>query len=212
VLSLGEWHHVALWFLRTSSPSSRLARAPAPRSLACCSSRSPSSPLASSAAARAEAQAKAASAFTALANVFFVSLVALIPHTGLGIPVLVMSTFALLNTVQMGRDLWRSEGRRARLGWALVLSGLVVYGFELRLGWELFRNPAGMGSEGYLDALAFLMLGIYGIALARAWELLGAVPRRGLLGWLLFKRTRGEQEEVRSEQDDAQRSDLEDGT
>jgi hypothetical protein len=33
-----------------------------------------------------------------------------------------------------------------------------------------------------------------------------------LLGWLLFKRTRGEQEEVRSEQDDAQRSDLEDGT
>jgi hypothetical protein len=56
------------------------------------------------------------------------------------------------------------------------------------------------------------MLGIYGIALARAWELLGAVPRRGLLGWLLFKRTRGEQEEVRSEQDDAQRSDLEDGT
>jgi hypothetical protein len=162
--------------------------------------------------ARAEAQAKAASAFTALANVFFVSLVALIPHTGLGIPVLVMSTFALLNTVQMGRDLWRSEGRRARLGWALVLSGLVVYGFELRLGWELFRNPAGMGSEGYLDALAFLMLGIYGIALARAWELLGAVPRRGLLGWLLFKRTRGEQEEVRSEQDDAQRSDLEDGT
>jgi hypothetical protein len=56
----------------------------------------------------------------------------------------------LLNTVQMGRDLWRSEGRRARLGWALVLSGLVVYGFELRLGWELFRNPAGMGSEGYL--------------------------------------------------------------
>jgi hypothetical protein len=119
--------------------------------------------------ARAEAQATAASAFTALANVFFVSLVALIPHTGVGIPVLVMSTFALLNTVQMDRDLWRSEGRRARRGWALVLGGLVIYGFELRIGWELFRNPAGMGREGYLDGLAFLMLGIYGIALARAW-------------------------------------------
>ena len=162
--------------------------------------------------ARAEAQATAASAFTALANVFFVSLAALIPHIGVGIPVLVMSAFALINTVQTGRDLWSSEGRHARRGWALVLGGFVIYGFELRLGWALFRNPAGMGSQGDLDGLAFLILGIYGIALARAWELLGAVPRRGLLGWLLFKRTRGEQEEVRSEQDDAQRSDLEDDT
>jgi hypothetical protein len=165
--------------------------------------------------ARAEAQATAASAFTALANVFFVSLAALIPHIGVGFPVLVMSAFALINTVQTGRDLWSSEGRHARRGWALVLGGFVIYGFELRLGWALFRNPAGMGSQGNLDGLAFLILGIYGIALARAWELLGAVPRRGLLGWLLFKRKRGEQEEeeeVRSEQDDAQRSDLEDGT
>jgi hypothetical protein len=166
--------------------------------------------------ARAEAQATAASAFTALANVFFVSLAALIPHIGVGIPVLVMSAFALINTVQTGRDLWSSEGRHARRGWALVLGGFVIYGFELRLGWALFRNPAGMGSQGDLDGLAFLILGIYGIALARAWELLGGVPSRGLLGWLLFKRTRGEQEEVRSEQrseqDDAQRSDLEDGT
>ena len=94
----------------------------------------------------------------------------------------------------------------------MVLGGFVIYGFELRLGWELFRNPAGMANEGNLDGLAFLMLGIYGIALARAWELLGAVPRRGLLGWLLFKRTRGEQEEVHSKQDDAQRSDPEDST
>ena len=107
--------------------------------------------------ARAEAQAKAASAFTALANVFFVSLVALIPHTGVGIPVLVMSTVALLNMVQMGRDLWRSEGGRAGREWVLVLSGFGVFGFELLLGWDLFRNPA---SEGNLDTLAFLMWGI----------------------------------------------------
>jgi hypothetical protein len=144
--------------------------------------------------------------------VFFVSLAALIPHTGLGIPVLVMSAFALLNTVQMGRDLWSSEGRHARRGWALVLGGLVIYESELRLGWELFRTPAGVGSQGYLDGLAFLILGLYGIALARAWELLGTVPKRGLLGWLLFNRTRGEHEEVHSERDDTQGSDLEDDT
>jgi hypothetical protein len=123
-----------------------------------------------------------------------------------------MSAFALINTVQTGRDLWSSEGRRARGGWALVLGGFVVYGLELRLGWDLFRNSAGMANEGYLDGLAFLILGIYGIALARAWELLGAASRRGLLGWLLLKRTRNEQEEVHSEQDDAKRSDLVDDT
>jgi hypothetical protein len=117
--------------------------------------------------ARAEAAAKASSAFTALANVFFVSLAALIPHIGVGIPVLVMSAFALINTVQTGRDLWSAEERRARGGWALVLGGFVVYGLELRLGWALFRNSAGMANEGYLDGLAFLILGIYGIALWR---------------------------------------------
>ena len=58
----------------------------------------------------------------------------------------------------------------------------MIYGFELRLGWELFRNPAGMVNEEYLNRLAFLMLGIYGIALARAWELLGAVPKITHLG------------------------------
>jgi hypothetical protein len=63
-----------------------------------------------------------------------------------------------------------------------VLGGFVVYELELRLGWGLFRNPAGMANEGYLDGLAFLMLGIYGIALARAWKLPGAVPNITHLG------------------------------
>ena len=63
-----------------------------------------------------------------------------------------------------------------------MLGGFVVYGLELRLGWELFRNSAGMANEGYLDGLAFLILGIYGIALARAWELLGAAPNITHLG------------------------------
>ena len=66
--------------------------------------------------ARAEAAAKASSAFTALANVYFVSLAALIPQIGVGIPVLVMSAFALINTVQTARDLWSSEGRHTRRG------------------------------------------------------------------------------------------------
>jgi hypothetical protein len=52
----------------------------------------------------------------------------------------------------------------------LVLGGFVVYGLELRLGWGLFHNPAGMANEGYLDGLAFLMLGIYGIELDASLE------------------------------------------
>ena len=48
-------------------------------------------------------------------------------------------------------------GGRAGHEWVLVLSGFGVFGFELLLGWDLFRNPA---SEGNLDTLAFLMWGI----------------------------------------------------
>src|SRR4051794_40174243 len=63
--------------------------------------------------APAEQQARAARAFTALVNVFFVSLGALIPGTHLGYIVLLTSTVALLNTLSVGqgilRQLWQRQ-------------------------------------------------------------------------------------------------------
>jgi hypothetical protein len=95
--------------------------------------------------ASAERQAVAAGAFTALANVFFVSLGALIPGTNLGGFVLVVSTVALLNTLSVGLGISgqlrrrQIEGRRAANAVALVLVGFVIYGFEWWYGLSLWQ-------------------------------------------------------------------------
>ena len=138
--------------------------------------------------APAEHQAGAAGAFTALANVFFVSLGALIPGTNLGNFVLVTSTVALLNTLSVGqgilRQLWQRqiEGRRSAHAVVLVLAGLVIYGLEWWYGLSLSR---AMSETHYFTGLAYLLIGVFGFGLLRAWELLGARHRRGLLAWLI---------------------------
>jgi hypothetical protein len=141
--------------------------------------------------APAEHQATAAGAFTALANVFFVSLGALIPTSNLGGFILVASTIALLNTLSVGQGLLRQlrhrqiEGRRAANAVIVVLIGFVIYGFEWWYGLSLGREP--QYETYYLTALTYLLVGVFGFGLVRAWELLGA-RRRGLLAWLIFSR------------------------
>lgn len=94
-----------------------------------------------------------------------------------------MSVFALLNTLGLGRRLWRGwvEGRLPSRGAGLVLLGFIIYGLELWYGWSLVRTPADIG---YVSYLAVLLLGVYAVGLGRAWELLGA-RRWGLLAWFL---------------------------
>jgi hypothetical protein len=133
--------------------------------------------------ASAENQAIAAGAFTALANVFFVSLSALIPGTNIGNFVLVTSTVALLNTLSGGRELLRQlwqrqiEVRRSANAVVLVLVGLVIYGLEWWYGLSLSR---GLSETYYFTGLAYLLVSVFAFGLIRSWELLGA-RRRGLL-------------------------------
>ena len=141
--------------------------------------------------APAERQATAAGAFTALANVFFVSLGALIPTSNLGHFILVASTIALLNTLSVGQGLLRQlrhrqiEARRAANAVMLVLSGFVIYGFEWWYGLYLGREP--QYATYYLTTLTSLLVGVFAFGLVRAWELRGA-RRRGLLAWRIFSR------------------------
>jgi hypothetical protein len=140
--------------------------------------------------ASAEQQATAAGAFTALANVFFISLGALIPNTNLGGFVLVMGAIGLSNTLTVGWGLVRElrqrrlGGRRAANATMLVLVGFVIYGLELWHGWSLLHAPS---ETGYVWVVALLLLFVFGFGLVRAWELLGA-RRRGLLTWLISPR------------------------
>ena len=128
--------------------------------------------------AEAVRQAQALSAFTALANAFFISMASLIPDIKIGIVVTIvafasaMQTLALLTLVKH----WRAQSIVYR-GVVLFLGSALIYALELAVGIQLWVAP---GNRGSLDGLLELILGAYAIGLGRAWELLGA-PRSGFV-------------------------------
>jgi hypothetical protein len=129
-----------------------------------------------------ERQAVAGSAFTALINAFFISLVALIPHFYLGSVIVPFSSLCLATSLIQGwqllrlRKSWPSLLRRA----FLVLLSFALYGLELVNGLQLLTDPSQVG---IVYGLVACLLGAFGLGITRAWELLG-VHRYGLLGWL----------------------------
>jgi hypothetical protein len=154
-------------------------------------------------AASVEHEAVASSAFTALANAFFVSAAALLPGASIGPVALVLSVAGLFSTaylaartVPAGFRRTRSIRRGRRLVSLLVtlLGSVAVYGAELRTAFGLASDPT---DPGLVSGLARLVLFVYGLALVRAWELLGA-PRFGLGGWLNPLGDPDEQEQTRA--------------
>ena len=129
-----------------------------------------------------ERQAVAGSAFTALVNAFFISLVALIPHFSVGSVIVPFSSLCLLTSLIQGWQLfrsvksWQSLLRRA----FLVVLSVALYGLELLNAFQFITDPSQVG---YLYALVSCLLGAFALGLFRAWELLG-VYRYGLFGWL----------------------------
>jgi hypothetical protein len=127
-------------------------------------------------------QAQAISAFSALANVFFISMSSLIPGVLIGV---VVTAVAAASTLQLLGLIVIVRGYRADLittirGGILFLVSAIVYGTEIYLGLLLWTRP----STGALVGLLEVLLGAYGIGLGRAWQLLGA-PRIGLITFLL---------------------------
>ena len=120
-----------------------------------------------------ERQTRATSAFTALFNAFFVSLVALIPFTNVGGVALTMGAIGLINSVGIALQLQRRErGWRALARGAFLLAAsFVLYGMESYYAVALLNNFRDVGA---VFVLAYLMIVAYGIGLSRAWELLGA--------------------------------------
>lgn len=125
-------------------------------------------------------QAQALSAFTALANIFFISMASLIPHQPFGVEVTIVALPAVAQTLGLLRLLphWRAVHIVWR-GLFLFLASGGVYFYEVAIGVQLWRSPGNLDA---LVSLLFLLLGAYAIGLGRAWELLGA-PRSGLLSW-----------------------------
>ena len=129
-----------------------------------------------------ERQAVAASAYTALLNAFFISLFALIPGTSAGWVALVMSCSGLWSTLFLGWSLLKHptglQSIVRRL--AMILVGIVLYGFELYTAILLINAPANISAS---FILATLVGAAYGLGLLRAWQLIGA-RRFNLTSWL----------------------------
>ena len=136
--------------------------------------------------AQAERQALALSAFTALANAFFISFGSLIPDLPFGVLVVVAGGVAVSQTIALLAlfPSWRREGTLVRSVVLFAISA-AIYVSEIVLGILLLYKP---GDPGYVNQLAVLLLGVFSIGLARAWELLGAPHGRGavstIAGWL----------------------------
>jgi len=126
-------------------------------------------------------QAQALSAFSALANIFFISLAALIPGIAIGPVVAVIAVPSMLQTLGLLLLIphWRAENA-VRRGVILFSVSALIYGYEMAIGIRMWLVPSDTGA---LSGLLELLLGAYAIGLGRAWELLGA-PRLGWYGFL----------------------------
>lgn len=132
--------------------------------------------------ASAERYALATSALTALVNAFFTSLGALIPQVNIGWFALFISAASLMSTLSLAANIlksWSGWLNLLRRGFLVAVS-LVLYGFEFYFAVLVFKTPTDVG---IIYSLTALLMGVYGLGMSRAWQLLGA-PKGGLLGWL----------------------------
>ena len=113
--------------------------------------------------ASAAGRAQAGSAFISLSNCFFVSLVALIPKTGLGVVAIAVSIICLLANVRMHGQVARQE-----LQFAMLVLSLVTYLFQLIIGILLVISQA---DHALVYSLAYLEIALFAVALSRAWAL-----------------------------------------
>ena len=123
-----------------------------------------------------ERQAMASSCFIALSNPFLIALIALIPSIdagAVGLTTLGLSVMGLFNSFILGWFLlrqpmgWRNTVRRT----AFVLVSLGLYVGEFYAG-KLLLTPSNLTVS--LSSLAGFQVGLYGLGLSRAWDLLGA--------------------------------------
>ncbi|MEO5950006.1 MAG: hypothetical protein ABIQ04_01010 [Candidatus Saccharimonadales bacterium] len=112
----------------------------------------------------------AESSYTALLNIFFISLVALIPNTSLGYVMVTMAAVGILNTIHFFR-----VGPQLRHNVSILIVGGLFYVAELLYGIFIIFRP-----EGYIISNNIIMgmfIFLFGAALARAWELTGIRKR-----------------------------------
>lgn len=104
-------------------------------------------------------------AFTALGNIFFVSLAALLTHE-VRPTMVVIGCLAIVQTLRLGRARFRLSAGWS--GWQnFGLISVCIYGFELVAALGLNARDASV------ERIVYIVFGLYGYALGTAWGLLG---------------------------------------
>jgi hypothetical protein len=114
--------------------------------------------------ASARAQAVVGSAFTALVNSFFVSIIALIPGTSLGYTAAVMGVLSLYSTWRLHHELAGYDAAVLQLVMAVA-----AYLGQLGVGITLALNPH---DTSLVYDVAYLLIGSFAVALRRAWSVM----------------------------------------
>ena len=114
--------------------------------------------------ALAKTQAIAVSAFTALVNAFFVSLIALVPSTNLGYTAVIMALGGLYSTFRLHRSL--GKGESALLQLVLATAAFLT---QLVTGAFLIASP---DRQSLVYTLAYVVVAAFAAALTRAWSLI----------------------------------------
>jgi hypothetical protein len=127
--------------------------------------------------------------FLTLANGFVVSSIALIPGINVGWFALAGGVWGMVAAAFLSRSFTSFHGHgatRRRPGLhqlraaSVSLVGTVVYAIEGLIGVRLVLQP---GSASGFRGLALVIIGLYALAILRAWTLLGD-PQHGWSGWL----------------------------
>jgi hypothetical protein len=126
-----------------------------------------------------EHQAIAATAFTALVNALFVSLIGLQPGGGLRYGALILGLIGLSSSCGLALRLWRAR-RTQELSrrWPLLLGVIIVIYVA-----QVVTGFLPLSATGQADQAATFVYAMFAIGIVRAWELLG-LHGGGLLGVL----------------------------
>jgi hypothetical protein len=110
------------------------------------------------------ARAVAGSAFIALVNSFFVSLIAVIPNVSLGYVAAIMALLSLWYTLGLHRELTGT-----RPAWRQLIMAAATYSGQLGVGVALAIRPH---AQGLVGVVAYVLVASFAVGLGRAWSLM----------------------------------------
>lgn len=139
-----------------------------------------------------EHQAVAATAFTALVDSLWISLVALSPGNEIPKASLILGLLGLTSTAGLIVRLWRARSRqKLSHRWPVLLALIVaLYGFQTATAFTA-SSPKAAPQAG-----ATLVMIFFGVGIARSWELLG-LRGGGLLDLLVSRADQSDHAESR---------------